>query len=36
MPDRPPRPFTATRVGRALFWLSLLALPGCIVFTCRV
>jgi hypothetical protein len=32
----PSRPFTATRVGRALFWLSLLALPGCIVFTCRV
>jgi hypothetical protein len=31
-----PRPFTASRAGRALFWLSLLALPGCIVFTCRV
>jgi hypothetical protein len=36
MSDRPPRPFTATRVGRTLFWLSLLALPGCIVFTCRI
>ena len=36
MPRPTLSPRAARRAGRALLYLSLLALPGCLVFTCRI